>query len=334
MKLMKACIFILLALLSFFTFLLFESEDSIAALKLYASPSLQLDKDLIEDYEKGDSDAKRAAELEIIETTLKNLEYSKWKDYIEYMELQLYKGQVLPNSSSQLLAAVNLSGDQALVAIYTNINDNYVYHTSITDLAPIESLQLIPFEAGQYKYIAINQILDERLGAFFLDKYTQLYLYFENGFKRVWHQSTFFEDTYKEVWINPRADETIWNRVREETQIEFLIGVPLRINTTSTYKKMTASSMHMPQPSEFKVVEVNAYRSSYYWHHDYSSFIMAELTQEVFITRAALVEDMEYSRAALYGIANKTYRLITQNGEVIYLPKAKFKGLFKNSLEE
>lgn len=334
MKITKVGILIILTLLSFFTFLFFDSNDAVATLKLYTSPSLQLDMDLLEDYEKGDMEIKRAAELEIIQTTLKNLEYNKWEEYIEYMELQLYRGQVLPNNYSQLLVAINLSKDQAVVAIYNYINDNYIYNTSIMDLAPIESLQLIPYEAAQYDYIVINQVLDERFGAFFFNKYMEIYLHLENGFKKVWHKSTFYEETYKEVWMNPKADETIWNRVQEETLVDFIIGTPLRINTITSYKKMVADSRGMPQPSEFKVVDANTYKYSYYWHHDYNSFIMAELTQDVFITRAALVEDMEKSREALYGIANKNYKLITQKGEVIYLPKSKFKGLFKNFLEE
>lgn len=334
MKIIKACILFLLTLLSFFTFMFFDNNEAITTLKLYTSPSLQIDMTLLEAYEKGDMEGKRSAELEIIQATLKNLKYDKWEEYTEYMELQLYKGQVLPNNYSQLLVAINLSKDQGVLAIYNFINDSYIYSTSITDLSAIEGIQLIPYGEVKYEYVVINQVLDERLGAFFFNKYMEIYLYIEDGFKKVWNSSTYYEETYKEVWINPNADETIWNRVQEESLIDFVFGTPLRINTITSYKKMMANSKEMPKPSEFKVTDENTYRYSYYWHDGYNSFIMAELTQDVFITRAALVEDMEKSRETLYGILNKNYKLITPKGEIIYLPKEKFKGLFKNLLEE
>jgi len=335
MKAIKAGFLFFIVLLTFFsTYSFFENKEALTTFKLYTSPSLQISKDIIEAYEGGDDLARKDAKEKLIQRTLRNLDYDKWLEFEEYIDLQLHRGHILPNNNSQLLVVLNLSKDQSVLAIYDFINDAYIYNTKIEGLTPIETIEFVSFEAENYDYLIIKQVIDEGLGAFFFEKYMEIYLYNNSSFQRVWNKTLFYEETYKEIWVNPNASETLWNKIQEETLVDFVNGNPLRINTVTTFKKMVAQGKEMPKLTQFTVVQNNTHKNSYYWSPDYNTFILAELSQTVFLTKAALLQDMELSREALYNINNKNYRLITTKGEIIYLPKSKFQGLFKNLLEE
>ena len=335
MKAIKASSLFLIVLLTFFsTYSFFENREALTTFKLYTSPNLQLSQEIIEAYQKGDAIAKKDAKAKLLQRTLKNLQYDKWLEYEEYIDLQLYRGHILPNSNSQLLVALNLSKDQAVLAVYDFINDAYVYNTKIEGLTPIEAIEFVNFEAANNDYLIIKQVIDERLGAFFFEKYMEVYLFDNNSFQKVWNKTLFYEETYKEIWVNPNANETLWNKIQEETLVDFVIGSPLKINTVTSYKKMVAQGKEMPKPSQFTIQQSNTHKNSYYWNSSYNTFILAELSKTVFLAKAALLQDMELSRESLYNIENKNYKLVTQKGEIIYLPKSKFQGLFKNLLEE
>ena len=327
-------LFLILLLSSFTTSIFFQSKEAITTFKLYTSPGLQINQDLLETFEKGKAVDKKEATEKLIETTLKNLQYGKWMNYIEYIDLQIYRGHVLPNNNSQLIVVLNLSKDQAVIAIYDYINNTYIFNNKIEGLTPVESIIFVSLETDNYDYIVVNQILDERFGAYFYEKFMDIYLYSVDSFQKVWNKTLFYEETYKEEWINPNAHETIWNRVEEETLVDFIMGVPLKINTVTTNKKMVAQSKEMPQASQFTISDTKTFRYTYYWSSSYNTFILAELTKDVFLTKAALLQDMEDTREALYGVENKNYKLLTYKGEIIYLPKAKFQGLFKNTYKE
>lgn len=335
MKGIKATLLFCIVLFAFFsTLIFFQSQESVTTFLQLTSPSHRISRQLLEAYEKGEAEVKSDAKAKLIQITLKNLQYDQWLEYQEYIDLNVFRGRVLPGSGSQLLIALNLSKDQAVIAVYDYLNDGYVYNTAIKDLAPIEDLQLLSYGDVGFDYIVIVQVMDERLGAFLYEKFMDIYLYSAEGIKRVWHKTLYLQETYKEIWINPNANDAIWNRVEEETLVDFVKGNPLRINTITTQKKLVAQFKTMPEDTQFAVSKTTTSKNSYYWNDQYNTFIMAELSKAVFLTKAALLEDMTHSREALYGIENKSYRIITHKGEILYLPQSSFKGLIENLLEE
>ncbi len=335
MKGIKATILFCIVLLAFFsTSIFFQSHESVTTFLQLTSSVYKISNQLLEAYDSGEADEKTEAKAKLLQITLKNLQYSQWLDYQEYIDLNIYRGRVLPGTGSQLLISLNLSKDQAVVAVYDYINGDYVYSTAIQELAPIKDLLLLPYGDAGYDFIVIPQILDERLGAYMYEEFMDIYLYSTDGLKKVWNKTLYYQETYKEIWINPNANDTIWNRVEEETLVDFIKGNPLRINTVTTQKKLIAQLKTMPEDTQFTVSKTNTSKSAYYWNDQYHTFIMAELSKAVFLTKAALLEDMAISREALYGIENNSYRIITHKGEIIYLPKSSFKGLIENLLEE
>jgi len=323
-------------LLGFFsTYAFFQSETTLRTFKQFSSPHLKIDQALLSRYYDEDEDIKKTAEKELINIILKGIDYGRWVEFVDYIQLQVYKGQVLPSSSNQLIFVLNLSKDVAVVGIYDEVGDDFVFHSKIESLAPVEKIELIQIDTSPQEGLVIYQALDERFGAFFYEEFLDIYYYVSEEFKPVWHSTLYFEEVYKEIWIDPNSDDTLWNRVVTETVLDFVSTEPFKINSITSTKKYITKSKETPSKEDFtKIIFDQSTKDSYYWSPKYNHFILGELTKDVFLSEAALLEDLTTGRESLYGIDNKNYKIITSKGELIYLPKNKFKGMFQNKIEE
>ncbi|MCC5910310.1 MAG: hypothetical protein JJT76_07730 [Clostridiaceae bacterium] len=333
-KLIGTFLFIFLALLSFHVYNFFDSPKSIATFQSYSSPSHKINKDLIDAYNSEDTSVKGEAKREIIEKALTAVGYEKWKEFKEYIELHLYEDQVLPQSSQQLIVALNLSKDSAFIAVFDKVGDEYIYYDKLPSLVPVNKIDFLSITPHPQKIMAVYQTLDERFGGFFYEDFLDLYLYTEEGFKKTWQKSLYYEEIYKEVWVDPDAKDSLWNRITEETLIDIIGDDPMRINTLTTLKKFSTNAHQYPELDSFSLIHTDNYKRSYYWSEDYDTFILGEVSKDVFLSNVALLDDMEISREALFGITNINYKLVTSNGEIIYLPKNKFQAMFQSLLEK
>lgn len=326
----------LFILLSFFsTYAFFQSEPTVKTFIHLSSPHYKLNDQLLILYKNQDDPIiKKDAEKQIISIALKGMGYEKWQEFIDYIEISIYEGQVLPNPSKQIIIALNLSKDLSVVGIYHEVGDSFIYHSKIENLAPIEDIQFLKISALNHEALAITQVLDERFGAFFYEKSLDVFYYLSDEYKNVWHKTIYYEEIYKEIWIDPEGNENQWNRIVEETVLDFVSSEPFRINSITSLKKYTTKSKQPPPLEQFNQVDSYTHQDAYYWNPEYQSFILGELSKDVFISSAALLEDMTKGREILYGVENNNYKIITNKGELIYLPKNKFQGLFQFILEE
>ncbi|SET42130.1 hypothetical protein SAMN05660297_02356 [Natronincola peptidivorans] len=333
-KLLRVLFFCFILLTFFYTYQFFQRPESIATFQSYTSPALKINKELINAYHSDDLDVKAEAEGQIIKTTLSTIYYEKWQEFIEYIELQLYEENLLPQASQQLVVALNLSKDLAVVVVFDAVADDYIYHSKIENIVPVNKIEFITNPSHSYKSMLIYQTLDEKFGSFFYEEFLQVYLYLSNGFRNIWHKTLYYEEIYKEIWVDPKADENLWNKVIEETIIDFIQDDPLTIKTFTTLEKYTTRSPQYPDKDSFTLLHTDDYKRSYYWSNQFNTFILGEVNKDVFLSDVALLEDMESSREALFGISNSNYKIITSKGEVLYLSKNKFQAMFQSFLEE
>lgn len=333
-RILKILFFLVILLVFFFTYIFFHNPQSIVTFQAYTSPFLKIDTKIVDDFFQEDIEIKQKAEKEIISTALTVINYSKWLEFVDYIDLNLYIEPVLPKETDQLIVALNLSKDLGVIVVFEKIDNAYIFHSVIENLVPINKIEFLSPSSHPYKMMLVYQTLDERFGAHFFEELLQVYLYLSNDFRNIWSKTLYYEEIYKEIWLNPQADENLWNRVVEDTVIDFLQEDPIKINTFTTMEKYTANSQEYPDLDKFTLVHTDNYQRSYYWSQEFLTFILGEVTKDVFLQNVALLEDMEDHREVLYGINNRSYKVITYNGEVIYLPKNKFQAMFQSFLEE
>lgn len=324
--------FSLILILFFLTSIFFESPKSVATFKRYSSPMYKLDKSLIDTLSKDSNSSNGDAEKKLISSVLDIIQYDKWQDFIDYIDVKIYYGNVIPNSYEELILSLNLSKDLGVIVIFEKVNDSYIFHSKIENLAPIENIQLINPPTKNEDLLLVYQVLDEKLGAFFYENFVQIYNYKDSSFNIVWEKTIFFEEIYKENWLNINSSNTEWTMVIEESEIDFDYTNPLKINTLTSLKKYKAHSENIPEKNSFSLNKDTSYNRSYYWDNKYNSFILGELTKDVFISNVAILEDMETRQEWIFGIVNPYYKVCTTNGEILYLPKSKFNGLFRDIL--
>ncbi len=312
----------------------FSTEATVKTFRHYVSLDYKISLELLNQYMSGEPEEKQQAEVEIITAILKTLEYDSWQDFIEYIEFKHYVEVIKPDSPPQLITVLNLSKDVSVIAIYKLVGDSYVFDDKIEGLVYIDGLEFIALETQSQHAMVIHQTLDEKLGGFFIEKYIEIYYYLENDFKNVWYKTLYYEEIYRDSWVNSQGSEEQWNRVVEETALDFISQEPFKINSISTHSQYQANAKKFPEPEQFSLTQSDSYQQSYQWSSIYQTFIIGEVNQEVFLTRAALLEDMERSVEYLYGIKNQNYKMMTTRGEIFYLSKNKFKGILQIIIEE
>ncbi|GAB6084799.1 hypothetical protein [Alkaliphilus crotonatoxidans] len=327
-------IFLVILLVFSMVTIFFSTEATVKTFQRYASPNLKISLNLLNQYLSADEGEKQRAELEIIQTTLKNLNYDSWQSYLEYIELKHYIEIIKPNSAPQLIVILNLSKDASVLALYQLVGDSYVFDDKIEGLIYVKDLNFISLDEEAHHAMVIEQTLDERLGGFFIERFIEIYYFIEDSFKKVWSKTLYYEEIYQDSWINAQGEEGLWFRVVEETTLDYVNQTPFKINSISTQSRYQAQSKRFPEPEQFTLTQSNSYQQSYQWSSLYETFIIGEVNQTVFLTRAALLEDLEWSVEKLYGVDNLNYRLMTPKGEIFYLSKNKFKGILQILLEE
>lgn len=333
-RFMSIVIFLFILLLFFYTYNFFYTPQSIATFQSYTSPSHKIDKKLVELFNSEDMEVKKEAKKKILETTLTAIQYEKWQELADYIDLRIYVENVLPKGTEQLILVLNLSKDLAAVAVFEAIADEYVLHSKIENIMPVDKIEFLPIASYPYKMMFIYQTLDEKFGANFYEEFVDVYFHLSNDFMNIWNKTLYYEEIYKEVWLDPQADQTLWNRVVEDTTISFTQDNPMKINTITTFEKYTTHSLEYPNAEQFTLALTSHYRRSYYWNNKFTGFIIGEVTKDVFLFDIALLEDLSMSREALYGIFNNNYKVVTSKGELLYLPKNKFQAMFQSFLEE
>ncbi len=232
-----------------------------------------ISKDMVNNYLKSTESAeeKEKTKKEIIKNILSATGYDKWLEYIDYIELKIYKGDILPNKKDDIIFVLNLSKDTALIAIYEDANPQYYsYQTKITNLVPVKEIFFFK------NFLVVEQLLDERLGAFFIDNFIEIFYYDKNAFKSALKKSIYYDEIYKDIWINKEAPDNAWTKKVEKSSIDYLeedIPKLLSITTNITYK---AKSSETPKEEDFKEISKTVNKELYVWNDKDKKFKLEE----------------------------------------------------------
>ncbi|QZY56520.1 hypothetical protein [Crassaminicella profunda] len=315
---------LLIILLLFAAFILnefFNNNQYISTFKTYVVPNLKISNTLLEDYYSTNSNLHKKASESIILTTLKNLNYDQWIEYIDYIDLILYKSNVLPAHEDELIVVLNLSKDTSVIAIYSSINDEYVFTNKIENILPVQNIKFIPVSELGYNLLITDQLLDERLGAFFLEEFIEIFLYTDDNFKSVFKKTKYKDEIYNAKWINPKASPNEWIKIIENNHITFNQKPKLNIQVSISRQKFKTMKKTFPSKEDFKLIEEIITQENYYWNPKYQMFVINEGMIKNSSTSVAIIDDTNHWTESFLGFPSNNYKIITKNGKIFYLHK-------------
>ncbi|WZL74595.1 hypothetical protein QBE52_07855 [Clostridiaceae bacterium 35-E11] len=321
----KNLFLLFLILLLVFTSLIIQEflnhKQNIATFKAYTSPSFKISDQLLKNYYSNDTALQDEASKSIVLTTLNNLNFQQWIDYIDYIDILLYQSNISSEENNELIVVLNLSKDLAVIAIYTSLNDEYVFISSIENLLPIQSITFLPIPASSYNFIVTNQLLDERLGGFFIEEFIEIFLYQNNVFKSVWKKTKYMDEIYNAQWINPSESPSKWIEVIERNTIEFHKKPRLSISVSTHKQKLQAIKDTFPLKEDFHPLKALVVNECFYWSPKYQNFIMNEGIVQNTTKSVAILDDTENWLEYYLGFKSRNYKVLTEDQKIFYIKK-------------
>ena len=302
----------------------YQDHSAVTTFKNHVVHQRKLTPEILHHYFHGSRSEKENAQNLIITTTLKNLNYEKWLDYREYIELQLYTGNVMPNDEEELIVVLNLSKDLAAIAIYRPVTQEFIFSHSLEDLLPIEKIEFFEVPDLGYHTLNVFQILDERLGAYILERYVESYALIKENWEILWKKTIYLEEIYNQQWINPQASKDQWIKIIENNDIRFLQQDVPEIHVTVNRSKLSAMKDHFPLPEDFHLEESTQTQEAYYWSSRYQRYVQKEGTLKECTTPVAIIGDLETGLEAYLGFSTPYYRAAYLDGKVILIRKESF----------
>ena len=297
----------------------FINRQYIDTFKSFANPEFKISESILEDYYSDDYLVSKNAADTIIHITLKNLGYKQWLEYISYMELKVFRDNIIPDNKDELLIVLNLSKDSAVIAVYTHIGGEYVYMRALEDILPVQNISFIEIPNENTKLLQVEQILDERLGAFFMEQFIEIFSYVDEEFKRVWKKTKVLEEIYNQQWIDPQSRDDQWIKILENNTIDILNENTINIKVIINRKKLTAVKDTVPSENDFTLVEELITEEKYYWNPKYQHFIIFEGIDQESIQSVAIINDTTLWRESYFGIESNNYVVKKADGKTVFI---------------
>lgn len=324
----KSHIFIVLLILFILSLIIFklheESKSHVFIFNRMTSINNILSKKLIDNFFSDDIHLKATSTEAIKKIVLQDIGYDNWLDYIEFIELYLYPVDIVYDNSEDLIIWINLSKDQGAVGVYRLHEDKYILHNKIENLAYIKNVSSIRINTLDKSFIIIEEVLDEIIGAFFIDNYIRIFSQSNNKFIEVFRQSTDYTAYFFERWNAPETAEPKWYKIAENAVVDNIIAEKnyIGISISKSIFKYEALNSSTPDfPQDFKLITQAHFDTKLIWNEQYESFIMAEgkiLSENIDV---GILEDTTQTVDYLLNLTGKYYKVIDKNKKIMYFDK-------------
>ncbi|EOD00434.1 hypothetical protein L21TH_1495 [Caldisalinibacter kiritimatiensis] len=240
--------------------------------------------------------------------------------------MSIYPFDIINNKKKDLVISLNISKDTGVIVIYKKTNSNYSYVTKIEDLTYIDNISIFNTEALNKSFLIVEQILDERLGAFFLDNYVQIFTNINNtSFKEVLRLSKNYETYYYEKWTTPTIENPKWFKITEKNLIDYMVNedeLPI-VNINKTLKKYEGFSSDDSIPENFELIQTKNISTSYYWSNKYKYFIQNEGKLKSTGELVGIIEKSNQLADSLLQLSKPYYKIVDKNGKIKYIKENK-----------
>lgn len=288
----------------------------------------RLNEVLINDYLSAKGDKKRELEKHIKEIVLRDMELDKWLEYEEYIKVIVYPADIIDDTKKDLIIGLNLSKNLGTIGIYELKEKKYIFRDKIENLATIEKISVKKNSSSDKKFLLVEEFLDERVGAYFIDKYIRMFSKEKDAFEEVFRQSIDYEAYYYEKWLDSETKNPKWFKLKEENIIDYDSKIdknPIFLISKDIRKFEGSNSLNSDMPSEFTEILHENFELKYYFNEEYNRFILSK--GEVIKTKEKVVilEDMSKSVDYLLNLGDKYYKVINKNMKIKYIKHEELK---------
>ncbi|MCT4565802.1 MAG: hypothetical protein N4A68_16010 [Maledivibacter sp.] len=323
---MKKIIIVILIIIPIISMVLLTNQDFAtlytSAIEAISINDIFIPYNLLEQYEGDNPTKKKEAESEIKNICLNILEYPNWQNYLDYIDLKVYKGNVSPQQGDELIVALNFSKDLASICVFSDNGQNYSFIGKIENLLPINEINFVKIPDKEYDFLIAYQTADERLGAFYYENFLEIFMYNNEDFDKMLKETIVYEEIFKSIWIDESSPDNEWIKNMKKNNIIFVENENLYINVTGTKNKYTASTSNsIPKNTDFKLVESSSYQYKYFWNKELERFNRSEDIVTFHNTQGFIVDDSETDNKNLCGFSKNKYKLLTTSGKIIYIDK-------------
>lgn len=300
----------------------FTTHQYVNTFKSFMVPESRISESILEDLNSDDYLKSENATYTIIRTTLMNLGYEQWLDYLSYIDLKVYKDNIMQDNNNELLVVLNLTKNSAVIAVYTSIDKEYKYVKALDGILPVQNISFIEVPHDNLKLLQVEQLIDERLGAFYIEEFIEIFLCAEDEFKSVWKKTKVLEEIYNQQWIDPQSSNDQWIKIIENNTIDILNENAVTINVIMNRKKLTAVKDTIPFEDEFSQVEELVTEENYYWSPKYQHFILFEGVVRESTQPVAVIKDTTIWKESFLGLESNNYIIKTSEGKISYIDKS------------
>ncbi len=329
-KILCAFICLMVILLSFAYYQFFQNPESIASFKQYTSPSLKINKKLVTRFLDGDPEDVKE---ELISNVLSSLGYKEWQQYLPYIDIILYRENILPHGPAELIIVLNLSKDLSVIAIYESIANEYILTNKLDQLLPVEKIDFIDMGEKNHKLMAVFQTLDERIGAYSYERFVEIYHYNKGSLNNVWNKTLYYEGFYRASWLDSQISQDTCYKIVVVNDMKIIEADPIEIQISGKLEKYLDSNCQNLNSGNFKLLHSSKFENQYHWNSRFNSFLLKGIIGENSHPSIAVLEDMTNNKESLLGFPTGYLKLINWKGEILYLPKEKTLNLFNNDLK-
>lgn len=283
-----------------------------------------LSKKIVDNFFSDNDEMKKLSTKSIKKIVLKDLGYENWLSYIDFIDISLYPFDVIHDNVEELIVSINLSKDQAVIGIYRLYEDKYILARKIDSLCNVKNISAIRIEPSKKVFIITEEILDEMIGAYFVDNFIRIFSEIEDEFVEVFRQSTDYTAYYYEKWGNPSVPDPKWYKIVENSVVDNITAEKgyITINVSKSLAKFEAiNSSSFSNPNDYKLIEQNSFDIKFVWNELYNSFILSKgriISQNVDV---GILEDTTQTVDYLLNLTGKYYKVIDKNKRILYIEK-------------
>lgn len=283
-----------------------------------------LSKKLVENFFSENNDIKKQSTKSIKKIVLKDLGYENWLNYLDFIDICLYPTDIIHDNVEDLIITVNLSQDQSVIGVYRLYEDIYTLSNKIDNLCNIKNMSTVRIGASKKSFIITEEVIDEMIGAYFVDNFVRIFLEYEGNFIEVYRQSINYSAYYYEKWSNPKLLKPKWYKIVENSVVDNITEEReyITINVAKSllkYESLSFSSFDVP--NEYKIVNQSNYDVKLVWNESYSAFIMSEgkiISKDIDV---GILEDTTQTVDYLLNLTGKYYKVIDKNKRTMYVDK-------------
>jgi hypothetical protein len=254
----------------------------------------------------------------LVDKTLDNAGNLRWKGYSSDLDVVIEDADFLPCEGSEVLVALSLPPQEAMIACYKRDGAKLEYMGKIPNLLPVTGISTMENVRLPGRLIVADQIQDEMLGAFFNARYRDIFQWKDGHFERVLGLLTHYNAYWNQAWDGVKEDAH-WLWLNQSSNVEYSDdGEAVRTEHIQTLlQSVVTDTQNIPSHDDFAVRYFRMVKEEYKWNGDWGLYILGEYTDSQTGGRVALLEDYRNNVSSfIRGTRFDMVKVIDKKGEI------------------